>query len=296
MYGIPVDFNGTRVNVRYGSGDFDIGKQLAVLDITMRTSGLGVSVGHPLIKTRLKTLTGEVGLDMQDFRQTFGTIPVGTSGRIKEDRLRVLYVGLDYDKQVERGRNMVRVMVRQGLGELLGGMRDGFPDASRAGADGGFLKGGLEVARFQRVTDKISLIMRGEGQAGSDTLVVGEQFSLGGPDSVRGYAVGEFLSDNGYQLNLEMRLSPLADKGLMQAVFFVDSGVGVLRRVSVGEVREGSLTGAGFGVRAHKDYLEGSKKGPIGVDFRADVGFPLEDGPVAVKSGAVFYLQALVRY
>jgi len=146
----------------------------------------------------------------------------------------------------------------------------------------------------------LSLIVRGEGQVSSNTLVVGEQFSLGGPDSVRGYAVGEYLSDMGYRLNTELRLSPLLDKGLLQAVFFVDAGVGRIQDVlpEKGEKKEGSLTGTGFGVRVHKDYsVRGKNAGPLGFDVRADVGFPLEDGPgVEEKAGAVFYFQALVRY
>jgi hemolysin activation/secretion protein len=248
MYGMPINFDGTRVNVRYGSGDFDVGKQLAVHNITMRTSGFGVSVSHSFIKRRLVTLSGEAGIDAQDFRQTFRA-----ANFKREDRLRVLQVGLDYEKQTERGRNMGRVVVRKGLGELLGGMRDNFPEASRSGADGGFSKGGIEAARFHKITDKVSLIARGEVQVSGDTLVVGEQFSLGGPDSVRGYSVGEYLSDSGYRFNLEMRISPLEDKGLMQAVVFIDSGKGSIRRLLPGEVKEGSLTGIGFGVRAHKD-------------------------------------------
>jgi hemolysin activation/secretion protein len=294
MYEVPVNFDGTRVNARYGTGDFDIGRQLSDLNITMKTSGWGISVSHPFVKRRLLTVTGEAGLDAQDFRQDFID-----SGNNKEDRTRVLHAGLDYDRQAGQSRNMARVAIRQGMGELFGGMGDHFGKASRAGADNGFSKMGIEVARFQRVTDKLSLIARGEGQVSSNTLVVGEQFSLGGPDSVRGYAVGEYLSDMGYRLSTELRLSPLMDKGLLQAVFFVDAGVGRIRHVNAGEEKEGSLTGTGFGVRGHKDYsgvVRGNNVGPFGVDVRADLGFPLEDGPVGKKTGVIFYFQALVRY
>ncbi len=283
--GIPVGAHGTRVNLVYSRGNFDIGGALAVLDITAKTTAWGVAVTHPFIKGRRASLTGEIGIAGEESRQLlFGSIP------FSEDRTSVIHVGLHHDSMDTTGRNLAAVSFYRGLGDALGGMERDAPRPSRFGANNSFEKGTLEVMRLQRVTDSLSLTMRGVGQLSSDTLVVGEQFSLGGPNSVRGYRNGEFLSDNGYSLHAEAQIAPFNDKGFFQAAIFVDQGEGYSKRVPIGEVQRVSLSGVGFGIRLNLPYAAPTEDRQKHFSLRADVGYPLEDGLLTQEGGSTYYV------
>jgi hemolysin activation/secretion protein len=295
-YGAPVNFNGTRVNFTLGAGDFNVERQLAALKITMETMGWSLSATHPFIKTRSFTLLGETGLDFQDFEQNIGGLP-GASKEKRSDRIRKVRGQMDYNRQRGQGRDIATVSIHQGLKNTLGGMRNNDAKSSRSGADNGFTKVVLEAARFQGVTEMLSVVVRGTGQSSTDDLVAGEQLSLGGPDSVRGYAAGEFLGDSGYSLNIEMRVMPLTDKGLLQAAFFIDQGEGYLKNGAKSQPSSGSLSGAGFGIRSHFPYPYANAKAKklFDADIRAEVGYPLQDGPFT-KVDAAYYLQASLRF
>ena len=59
------------------------------------------------------------------------------------------------------------------------------------------------MQRLQRLTQYTSLVLRVDGQYTHDPLVSLEQFSLGGPDSVRAYSVSETLAEKGGVASLE---------------------------------------------------------------------------------------------
>lgn len=61
------------------------------------------------------------------------------------------------------------------------------------------------------------------GQETSDLLITGEQFGIGGANSIRGYNEREVLGDKGYQLNLELWLPPVT-KYELRPIFFYDQG------------------------------------------------------------------------
>ena len=95
------------------------------------------------------------------------------------------------------------------------------------------------------------------GQYTEDALVSGEQFGVGGPDSVRGYLVRELASDRGYQAQFEVYTPDLARKGglsdnsRLKLLAFYDTGT--VRRIKElpGEVQRDSISSAGIGLRWH---------------------------------------------
>jgi hemolysin activation/secretion protein len=101
---------------------------------------------------------------------------------------------------------------------------------------------------------------------------VGEQFALGGPDTVRGYNQAELLGDNAYLVGAELRWSPfLDDPDVFQVVTFIDHGGVGLRQLQPGDFPAGNhLTGCGFGIR----WALAPK-----TNLRFDVGFPLTARP-----------------
>lgn len=63
----------------------------------------------------------------------------------------------------------------------------------------------FNMAREQYVRDRTSLFLALSAQNGSDDLDSAEQFSLGGPNGVRAYPVGEAGGPRGALLNVELR-------------------------------------------------------------------------------------------
>ena len=280
-YVLPINSYGTRLGFSASGGDFDVGREFAELNIKGNTWGYGVSLSHPFIRTRFQSLTGEFGFESKDTKQFL------LDSLSSRDRIRMLRAGLNYDRLDSTGRNLISLDLFQGLGEAFGAMENNDPRSSRIGADNRFTKLNLNLARAHRISEWFSLILRASGQVSTASLVAGEQFSLGGADSVRGYPQGEFLGDDAYNLSAEFRVSPLTNNEIAQLAFFIDHGAVSVKKPADGQGKYHALTGAGFGVRFSLPY-----------DFHArfDVGFPLKPAKVSSGDRPIYYIQAAVRF
>jgi hemolysin activation/secretion protein len=93
------------------------------------------------------------------------------------------------------------------------------------------------------------------GQYTRDALVAGEQFGLGGPDSVRGYLLREVTNDRGISAQLELYTPDVApriglgDKYRARVVAFYDFGSVQRNHALPGETVRDSIASAGLGVR-----------------------------------------------
>ena len=92
------------------------------------------------------------------------------------------------------------------------------------------------------------------GQMTRDTLISGEQFGIGGADSVRGFMEREIVNDNGYRGTTEVytpdlsRFVPISGVRV-RALAFYDWGSVRRMRPTVLETHGQHVSGAGFGVR-----------------------------------------------
>jgi hemolysin activation/secretion protein len=236
---------------------------------------------HPFVKTRTQNLTGEFGFESKDATQwLLGSL-------FSRDKLRMLRVGLNYDWTDGTGRNFISLSVFQGLEEAFGGMENNDPQSSRFGADNRFTKAYVNWARVQKVTDRVSILIRGAGQASTRPLVVTEQFFIGGADSVRGYPLGQFLGDDGYNVSTELRVSPLPNQEILQLALFVDHGGVFIKDPPPGVKKSHQLTGAGYGFRLNLPY---------NINGRFDVGFPVKPAKASNGDRPSLYIQAAVRF
>jgi hemolysin activation/secretion protein len=93
------------------------------------------------------------------------------------------------------------------------------------------------------------------GQYTNDALVIGEQFGVGGPDSVRGYLVRELSNDKGVSAQFEVFTPELArsvgmpDGYRMRAVGFYDVGYLSRNHPLPAEVTSKSVSDVGLGIR-----------------------------------------------
>src|SRR5690606_526766 len=81
--------------------------------------------------------------------------------------------------------------------------RSADPDMTTPNRDSDFTVLRAAYTRMQYLTRSQRLFLRVSGQYSDDVLVPMEQFSLGGPNSVRAFAVSEALGDRGYLASLE---------------------------------------------------------------------------------------------
>jgi len=115
---------------------------------------------------------------------------------------------------------------------------------------------------------------------------------LGGPDSVRGYRLGERFVDEGYTISGELR-APTGLKSV-QLVAFADTGAGRIRTPQAGQPHYESLTGVGVGTRFSLPEW-------YNATARVDVGFPIDpskaqSGSLAGGSSPTVYFQVITRY
>lgn len=111
-----------------------------------------------------------------------------------------------------RGVNRIAFAYTHGFNDLFGSMgaydpaatNAGTSTVSRLGASGEFDKFAIQLQRLQRISQFTSLVLRVDGQFTNDPLVSLEQFSMGGPDTVRAYPVSEVLAEKGGVASLEL--------------------------------------------------------------------------------------------
>ncbi|MDP2157342.1 MAG: ShlB/FhaC/HecB family hemolysin secretion/activation protein [Nitrospirota bacterium] len=280
-YSLPLNVSGTKLGLYYSRGSFDVAKDLAVLNIENRTESYGIFLTHPIIKQRTKKLTAEIDFDAKNTRQEIlGTL-------FSRDKIRSLRAGLSFENTDSSGRNFASLFITQGLGHTLGAMAGDDPLASRAGADNSFTKLNLDMLRVQRIASPVYLFLKGSAQWASTSVVAGEQFTVGGAETVRGYPQGEASGDSGYAATAELRVSPLSNKEILQLALFVDRGTAYVKNAVAGQKKHQSLTGGGVGVRLNLPY---------NFDIKADVAFPLSPSQSSDNKDAVLYLQAVKRF
>jgi hemolysin activation/secretion protein len=270
-YSVPIGGQGTKLVLGGSHGRFDVGGQLSFLNISGRTTIGDIAVTHPVIKSRFQNLLGEFGFSAKNntlklLDTTFG-----------DDAIRLLKLGVNWDRLDLTGRWYTSVYGFQGLGEALGGMENNSPQATRRGADDRFTKGTMAAGRIQSLGHDVLLVLKGYGQITTGPVVVIEQMLLGGPDSVRGYQLGEKFVDQGLTLSAETRipffpsLMPASLKQSQGTVFF-DYGTGSVRNPSPGEQRSTTLTGTGVGFLTLLPWYN--------ANLRMDLGFPLGPKPI----------------
>lgn len=290
-YSVPLGTNGTKLVLGASKGKFDVGGELAFLEIRGHITTYDVAVTHPFIKSRFENLLAEVGFASKDNRLLILDNLFGT------DAVRALKLGVNWDRLDLSGRWYASAYGFQGLGHVLGGMENDSQQATRLGTDNRFTKGTLSGGRIQSLGHDVLLVLRGSGQITTGPVVFIEQMMLGGPDSVRGYQMGERFVDEGYAVTAETRIPffpsfmPSSLKQT-QGVVFIDHGKGRVRNPQPGEQQSTSLTGTGVGLQTQLPWYN--------TNFRFDVGFPIGPKPIGgTISGdrsPTFYIQINTKF
>jgi hemolysin activation/secretion protein len=126
-------------------------------------------------------------------------------------------------------------------------------DAATARTNGSYNKLWFNLARLQRINDRLSINASISGQLASKNLDPSEKFVLGGMDGVRSYPQGEAFGDEGYLASVEARylLAGASQRvvGDLHLLGFVDAGhIRINAKPWDASPNERDLLGAGVGL------------------------------------------------
>ncbi|MEJ0035890.1 MAG: ShlB/FhaC/HecB family hemolysin secretion/activation protein [Gammaproteobacteria bacterium] len=261
------------------------------------------------------TRVDEIGLRHDFSRTRLGSASIGLAFNVKsatfkapptvvyEDKLTTARLAAQWERIDTRfrGVNRIALSYTHGFNGLLDSLEAYNPadttanaHVSRLGASGEFNKVNVQLQRLQRLTQYTSLILRVDAQFTNDPLVSLEQFSMGGPDSVRAYPVAEVLAEKGGVASLELVTGAPGFAGrpafgnttwgqALQVSLFVDYANGSLNSpITPSQPGSSHLAGAGVGVQFSL---------PGRVFSRLDVATPLTDREPSNHRDPQFYFR-----
>lgn len=278
-YRLPIAGPWAELGFGYSRNLFEVGQLLRELGIKGTTDIAQISYTRNLAKTRLGGASAEVSFARKDaeFEQQGATTA--------HDILSVGSLGFHWDQIGVRTRGITQLSLNysHGFSDLLGSLTDYDAQqgarASRLDAGGQFDKLTGQIQRFQRITQNNALLARISGQYSDDVLVSLEQFSIGGPNTVRAYPAAEFLADTAVFGSLEwiMNAPGFASRPafggrtwgqIFQASVFVDYATGRLTEALAGEAKSIDLSGWGAALQLNV---------PNGLFARVDVATPISN-------------------
>ncbi|WP_454691440.1 ShlB/FhaC/HecB family hemolysin secretion/activation protein [Achromobacter aloeverae] len=223
------------------------GRELAQLNVASDVQSYAATATYPIIRSRLENLRA---VGMFEARNVTTDI---TGAPFTSDRLRVLRLGLSYDRTDSwNGITAVRGTLHQGL-NTMGASKEGSALASRVNGKPDFFKATAELTRLQQFTDRFSLVATFAGQYSASPLLASEEFALGGPSFARGYDDGEVSADSGMAGSLELRYAISSATFLPHGAHvytFVDGGR-IWSRAASAELSRSKLASFGAGMRAN---------------------------------------------
>lgn len=238
-----------QLGVAYSHLDYALGKEFAALRANGTAQIASVFGRYPLVRSRDNNLYAQLAFDAKTFHDRVDSI-----GAVSDRRSRVLMASLFGDhRDGFWGGGVNSYFVTAAVGNLdIETPAVRAIDALTARTNGGFSKLSFSAMRLQRLGGPFSAYAGINGQLASKNLDVSEKMQLGGMDGIRAFPEGEAYGDQGYVVNLELRmdLPPLAPlPGHAQLVAFVDAGsVTVNRNPWVPGNNRRTLSGAGVGV------------------------------------------------
>lgn len=237
------------VGAAYSIMGYELGKEFESLDANGTAQIATLYGSYPLFRTRANNLYAGLAFDYRTFQDK-----VDATSTVIDRKAYVLMPGIYGDfRDNFGGGGLSSYSLTLSLGNLdIETAAARSYDAATAQTNGQYSKLRYGAMRLQNLTESITLFAALNGQFASKNLDVSEKMELGGMYAVRAYPVGEAYADQGYVLNLEVRL--LLPKiytqmpGQMHLVGLVDTGtVTINANPWTDENNSRTLSGAGGG-------------------------------------------------
>lgn len=203
-YETPVGYQGLRLGVGVSRVSYTLGGEFEILDAVGKAVILDTALTYPLIRQRGHNLFLRGFLDRKKLTDELRAVDFESDKRVE---------GIGFGWAWERRDGFGGGGYWSSNGTLYHGRLKLLDAEVRAvdksvfGRDtaGDFTKLTLQVARLQRLADRLSLFAGVGAQAASKNLDPSEKLALGGYRAVRAYPTSELLVDDGVLANVELR-------------------------------------------------------------------------------------------
>jgi len=285
-YALPLNTFGTKFGMEIVNFKSKLGGDFKPQDIEGTTEIYNPYLTFELYLDEFLQANANLGINIKSVEKTISGI------RTADDQLRMPYFGFDITESDVNGETNFSPNFTFSPEGFLGASKKNHPTASRAGTGGFFFNYSQALNRTQKMPWESYAAIRSQFQIPTHTLPSSEQLQLGGFNSVRGYAEGDYLADLGFFIRndwfLPMYLIPkdwkLQDSATLlrnriEPILFADIGAGKLKKTLSGEKHEKFLAGIGAGVR-----LRLYKKSALILEWAKHVG----DAPAGGNGPATF--------
>ena len=256
-YLIPIGYRGTRIGVSYSKFEYRLAKDFANLNASGEGEVKSIYAFHSLVRTRNTNVILQVSYEDKRLVDR-----IESQNSLEQRDISAAKLGLVGDfRDAFLGGGLNAYAFTYTHGDL------GIAPPSVLALDvgptghntfGGFTKYNVDMRRLQRITDNASVLLSLSGQRATRNLASAEKFSLGGPNGVRAFPVGEATADVGMIVTTEMRYIWPGYKifgGDFTVIGFYDHGWARVNETALPSDTENnrSLGGYGFGVSAGQD-------------------------------------------
>ena len=242
-YSFPVASDGVRGTLSYTGMRYRLIGDLASLEYKGRSNSVEACLSYPLRRIRTSNVTVAITYGYQALIDNEQDTDMR---KRKLNTVTLLGRGDSYDTMLGGGYNNWDISVTRG------DFHESIADISSTRTEGEFTRFNFGLSRLQRLAKRVTLDVSWNAQMALDNLDSSEEFSLGGPDGVRSYPVGEASGDEGHIINTELRynLPVSAAWGSLQLCGFYDAG-----QITINKEETGILPGTATNLNSY--WLQG---------------------------------------
>lgn len=253
-YRIPLYSLGDALEFAYGYSNVDSGKLTTVAGpIGISGSGEVFSAKYEQMLPRWGDWLGKLTYGL-DYRVYTNKVQVeGSSESLIPDAV-VHPLSLTYGGQITQERRVLSAALTY-LHNIPGGgdgrTEDFTKPGGRAGATANYQAWRLSASMMQSLPLDWMLKLAVNGQYTSDALISGEQFGVGGQDSVRGFYERQLANDSGIRGSVELYSPELLGRSelKLRAMAFYDAGGLWRNKAQPGEIEHITVASTGIGLR-----------------------------------------------
>ena len=196
-YTRPIGVDGSMLGLGISRMDYELSGAFRRLGAQGHADTVSLFGTSPLLRTSRDTLTLTYGWDSRKLKDEYKNVGmtlekhsnaahIGVRGEMNRPRTRLTYDLTAYHGTIASDSAMAERQMR------------------RAGTEGSFTKGVLNLGVRQELGGRFHLNMRAQMQAAGDNLDSSEEIYLGGANGVRAYPQGEGSGDSGYLASAEL--------------------------------------------------------------------------------------------
>jgi hemolysin activation/secretion protein len=231
-YSLPLNTQGTRLAASYTGVDYRIGGDLAALNINGESKLGSVTLIHPLLRSLRQNVITTLGLRSFSGTQALSAVPISDSSIL------VAEAGLAWNR-VDDKNNVSAAAAR--VSSNFRTDQDGVRDNTQR------FKFDVDGSHLRHLTNRVDLRLSGGAQISSRTLADAEKFSIGGVNSVRGYATADVRGDRGYYGSVEGRYRTNYARLPSYFSAFADGGYVSRRNAGAGTPFSTTISSLGLG-------------------------------------------------